>query len=180
MRPRHEDLPSRIPVAMRELQAVVDGLPARAQANAWWPYHGRAAMSVTAGAPSHSPELHAGEESAAINYRLGVAHLQRALVAAAACHAGVRYRWANRGLAVDELPDRSPAACGRAAGWLLRQLPFLARAVDDDDATDDVLDQLAETCTQIAHAHARFTRAAPEPGRAGPHRPIKPARRRGR
>lgn len=180
---RHQDLPGRLVTAMQQLRAIRDGLPARAQSNAWWPYHGQGEAGPSTKKRVEGPTLSAGESSAVVNYRMGGAHLQRALVAAIACHAGVRWRWDQVRLKASQLPrdDLSPAACDRMAHVLRDHLRFLSEAVDDPDVAREVLHQLAEACTQIDLAHDRFTRAAPPiqtGGRAARRNPTKPARRR--
>lgn len=182
---RHDDLDEAIVTAMTQLSGIRDGLPARAQMNAWWPYHGRGQAGRSTKQPVEGPQLTAGEDSAATNYRMGAAHLSRALVAAAACHAGVRWRFDRRRMQASQLPRDlpSPAACDRMARVLVDQLRFLIRAVDDPDVTPEVLDMLAVAVDEIGDAHERFTRAAPPiqtGGRAARRTPTKPARRRRR
>lgn len=169
--------------AMVQLAVICGGLPARAAANAWWPYHGRA-ESRSSARRAEGPTLAAGEDSAVVNWRMGAAHLQRALVAVEACHAGERWRWERRRLRVSQLPAelRSPADCDRMARVLAEELAFLLAAVDDPDVTGEVLDMLKAAVDEIGDAHDRFSRAAPavqSGGRGRARRPTRPARKGG-
>lgn len=173
-----EDLTHRVVEAQDHLTDLHAGLIARAHANAYWPYHGRSEWTGGRAGADGSPSLLAGESDAVLHYRHGAAHLQRALTALAACHAGERWTWHLRTVSDEDLPRDipSPAHCDRMVRRAIADLGFVALALHDQDVTRVVLTQLREATTAIRIAHERFSRAAPAVRRPQV-RPTRPARR---